>query len=376
MSRNSARGTYSYATKWNNVPALTMPGRLYSEDIEPDFKNTYELGGEIRFFMNRLGLDVTYYNDLEFNMITDSQISTTSGYDTRRINSDKKTRRKGWEIMLNATPIQTKNWNWNLGINWSTTSQYLVRAESGKDGRDGYIKEGGKYGYLWYRSEPERSADGQIVYNNGMPVISADPQNFGYQPNKWEFGVNNRISYKNVALSFSFDGRWGGKIYSRLNQKLWESGKHKDSANEKYRDADNRDEKTFIAPGVIVTGGSVERDSYGNVINDTRTYKPNDVPVYYRSWVNSYYRSGVWTTSTFDATFVKLREVVVSYSIPKKWMEKTFFKSADISFIGRNLFLWTKEDGNIDPDVPNGMGETRLFVPTPRNLGFNIKLNF
>ncbi|MFV0483575.1 MAG: SusC/RagA family TonB-linked outer membrane protein, partial [Bacteroidales bacterium] len=181
------------------------------------------------------------------------------------------------------------------------------------------------------------------------------------------------------TFSFSIDGRWGGLIYSRLNQKLWESGLHAGSATSEtsaYRDADNLGNKTYIGNGLIVTGGEIERDAYGAIISDTRTYKENDVPVYYRSWVNRYYNAGRYNTSTFDATFFKLREVIIGYRIPKTITEKIHLRGAEVSLVGRNLFLWTKEDGNIDPDVNASSGESRLYVPTARNIGFNIKLNF
>ncbi|MFV0269783.1 MAG: TonB-dependent receptor domain-containing protein, partial [Draconibacterium sp.] len=379
MSPYSVRQAYNYGTTWNTTPSIYMGSVLPSGDIEPDFKTTYELGGDIRFFKNRLGFDLTYYNDLESNMITNSAISITSGYSSRKINSSKKTRRVGWELALTASPVRTNDFSWNVGLNWSSNSQYLVRAEEGKEGRDGYVKEGEKYGYLWLKSEIDRSSDGRVIYRNGLPVVTTDAQNFGYARNRWEAGFNNSIIYKNFTFSFSIDGRWGGLIYSRLNQKLWESGLHAQSASSEtsaYRDADNLGNKTYIGDGLIVTGGDIERDAYGTIINDTRTYKENDIPIFYRSWVNRYYNAGRYNTSTFDATFFKLREVIIGYRIPNSIVEKVHLNGAEVSFIGRNLFLWTKEDGNIDPDVNAYQGETRLYVPTPRNIGFNIKLNF
>jgi hypothetical protein len=379
MSPYSINPAYNYGTTWGTTPSIYMGSVLPSLDIEPDFKTTYEIGGDIRFFTNRLGIDVTYYNDLESNMITNAEISIASGYTTRKINSSKKTRRVGWEVALTGSPIRTKDLFWDVVLNWSTNSQYLVRAEEGKNGRDGYVEEGGKYGYMWYRSEIDHSADGRVIYRDGLPVITSDPQNFGYARSRWESGLINRIGYKNFILSVSIDGRWGGLIYSRLNQKLWEAGLHYDSATpetSKYRDADNQGQKTYIGDGVIVTGGEIVRDTYGNIVSDTRTYKENDVPVYFRTWSERYYHQGIWSTSTFDASFFKLREVIIGYKIPKSILTHVGLKEAEVSLIGRNLYLWTKADGNIDPDVNASDGETRLYVPTPRTIGFNIKLNF
>jgi len=353
-----------------------LGGTLYPDNIEPDFKNTIELGADIRFLRNRIGLDVTYYEDTYSNMITTSSISLPSGYSSRLINSDKKTRRKGWETTLTANPVNTADFDWNLTLNWSRTRNYLVKAETGKEGRDGYVREGEMYGYWIYRNEFDRSPDGQVVYRNGFPVRSSGNSNLGFGSSRWVGGLTNNFRYKNWSLSLSVDGRWGGLVYSRLNQKLWESGKHADSALEQYRDADNAGEKTYIGQGVTVVSGEVQYDSEGFVVSDDRTFAPNETPVYYRDWVNSSYNESIYETSVFDASFFKLREVVFSYSVPKGLLNNLFISDAEVSFIGRNLFLWTKATSNMDPDMMGSPGERRLYVPTPRNLGFNIKLKF
>src|SRR5690606_22484025 len=117
-------------------------------------------------------------------------------------------------------------------------------------------------------------------------------------------------------------------------------------------------------------------DSEGFVINDDRVFAPNETAVYYRDWVNSYYNQAIYESSVFDASFMKLREVVFSYILPKNALKRLFVKDAEFSFIGRNLFLWTKEESYMDPDMKGAAGETRLYVPTPRNIGFNLKLKF
>lgn len=376
MSPYSSRPTYSYGTRWGGTPTLSLGGTLYPQDIEPDFKNTIEFGADIRLLKNRIGFDISYFEDTYTNQITQASISSSSGYTSRLINSDKKTRTKGWEVTMNSTPVKTENFSWDLALNWSRTRDWLIQAESGKNGRDGYVKEGEKYGYLYYRNEFETTPDGQFVYRNGLPVKSNGVTNLGFGPSNWVGGLTSSFKYKDWFLSFSVDGRWGGLLYSRLNQKLWEAGKHINSANEQYRDADNRDEKTYIAEGQKIVSGNLTFDEEGFIKEDTRVFEKNDVPVYYRSWANAYYNQSIYTTSMFDATYLKLREVILSYTIPTEWTKKLGLKGASVAFIGRNLFLWTKEESYMDPDVQGGSGETRLYVPTPRNLGFNVKLNF
>lgn len=376
MSPYSSQASYSYGPIWGSTPTLYLGGTLYPDNIEPDFKNTIEMGGDFRFFENRLGFDVTYFEDTFSNMITTSDISVPSGYTSRLINSDKKTRRKGWEATLSATPVKTSDFNWEINLNWSRLRDYLITAESGKEGRDGYVKEGEMYGDWIFRNEFDRSPDGEVVYRNGFPVRSSGNSNLGFGEHKWFGGFTSNFRYKNWFLSFSVDGRWGGLLYSRLNQKLWESGKHKDSAIELYRDADSNGEKAFVGQGVSVVSGEVQYDSEGFVVSDNRVFESNETPVYYRDWVNSYYNQAIYESSVFDASFLKLREVVFSYTLPKNALKGLFIQDAEISFIGRNLFLWTKDESNMDPDMKGAAGESRLYVPTPRNIGFNLKLKF
>jgi hypothetical protein len=223
-----------------------------------------------------------------------------------------------------------------------------------------------------YRSwDWQRSPDGQIVYgSNGFPAYVDHVVNIGHTDPDFIFGFNNSFNYKNFGLSFSFDGRIGGIMYNGVEQKLYEGGMHPATANS-YRDDAYAGNKTFVGPGVVVTSGSAEYDVQGNVVNDTRKFAPNTQAVNYVDWVFATYVNGVPGANIFKNSFVKLREVVITYNATQKILRKTPFKAASVSVTGRNLALFT-DVPFVDPDGSNG----GLAEPAYRNIGVNINLKF
>ena len=174
-----------------------------------------------------------------------------------------------------------------------------------------------------------------------------------------------------MDLVFSFDGRIGGVMYNGLEQKLFEGGMHPETANS-FRDEAYAGEKTYVGPGVVVTSGSVEYDVQGNIVSDTRKIAPNTNAVNYIDWVFATHVNGVPGANMYKRSFVKLREVVLSYSLNSALLQKTPFTGASISLTGRNLLLFT-DVPFMDPD---GYSGTALAEPTYRNIGVNINLKF
>ncbi|MGZ5221172.1 MAG: SusC/RagA family TonB-linked outer membrane protein, partial [Chitinophagaceae bacterium] len=218
----------------------------------------------------------------------------------------------------------------------------------------------------------ERSPDGQIVYNsNGFPKYIDHEVNIGHNDPDYIFGITNNLSYKNLSLSFSFDGRIGGIMYNGLEQKLYEGGMHPGTANS-YRDDAYLGNKTFTGPGVVVTNGSVVYDVQGNIVSDSRKFAPNTTQVNYIDWIFGSYVNGIPGANMDKRSFVKLREVIISYNANPQWLGKTPFKAASISVTGRNLLLFT-DVPFMDPD---GYSGSSLAEPTYRNIGINLNLKF
>ena len=165
------------------------------------------------------------------------------------------------------------------------------------------------------------------------------------------------------------DGRLGGLIYSTTNQKMWWGGTAKGTVT-KERDDANAGNSTFVGPGVVVTGGEVEYDSYGNIISDTRKFAPNTTAVNYISFMQT--TSGGMFNNYFyyKGTYLKMRELVLTYNLPSKWTSG-IFNTASVSFIANNLFILAKLP-NVDPDAERD----ELQTPSMRSLGLNINLKF
>jgi hypothetical protein len=157
-------------------------------------------------------------------------------------------------------------------------------------------------------------------------------------------------------------------MYSSTNQKMWWGGTHPGTVNQ-YRDDANEGIASYVADGVVVVEGDVEYDADGNIVSDSRIYAPNTTPVNYISWnINT---SNAYLNHYYDASFVKLREVTVTYNFPQSLLSRTFFKNASISLVGRNLILWS-DLPEVDPDP----GSDNLQTPSVRNMGFNVNFTF
>ena len=148
------------------------------------------------------------------------------------------------------------------------------------------------------------------------------------------------------------------------------SGVHPESIN-RFRAASSRGVSNYIADGVVVTSGDVQYDAEGNIINDTRQYAPNEQVVNYENYMTTYH-SRAYGNHFYDLSFLKLREVSLSYNFPAKLLENSFLKAATISLIGRNLALWAKVD-YIDPDSGN---DSSLQTPSMRNFGVHFNAKF
>jgi outer membrane receptor protein involved in Fe transport len=312
---------YETGPRWNGTNAsLNLPGTLIQKDIRPNTTLSQEYGTELRFLKNRLGIDFTYFTYTDKDFAITAPVSSASGYNFQLVNGDE-INRKGIELMVTASPVKNKNFKWDISANYSKVHNY-VRAYYAGDSIRNAIKVGERTdmfrGWDW-----ERSTDGQIVYgSNGFPQYIDHEVNMGHTDPDFIFGITNNLSYKNLNLSFSFDGRIGGVMYNGLEQKLFEGGMHPETANA-YRDQAYAGEKTYVGQGVVVTSGDVQYDVQGNIVSDTRKYAPNTTAVNYIDWIFATYVNGIPGANMYKRSFVKLREVVLSYNVNSTILKKT-----------------------------------------------------
>jgi TonB-linked SusC/RagA family outer membrane protein len=343
---------------------------LSNVNLEPAFNSSTEFGIESRLLNNKLGFDLTYFENKNGPQIFDLRYSEASGYNGKKQNGIT-TRTKGWELALTATPIKTRDFSWNVILNWSAYKEYLEEVY-GDITNNGKINIGDRVD-AYFITDFMRTADGQlIVGSDGKPLKNAYQTRVGYAAPDWSAGIANSINYKNFSLDFSLDGRYGGKIEDYVARKMWQSGRQV-GTNTPERANDVQGIKSYVADAVVVTGGSLTTDGQGNVLSDTRSFAPNATKMFYQDFSKSY--NGQSAANIIDKTFFKLREVNLTYAFPKKVLSKTFINTASISLIGRNLIYFAKHK-DIDLDQFNDEKGSPLQTPTVKSYGLNINLKF
>jgi TonB-linked SusC/RagA family outer membrane protein len=377
--------------------------RLANFSLRPEISTSYEAGLEMKFLNGRLGLDITYYQSNTLNQIINIPLTITSGYNSRSINAGE-IQNRGWEIMLNAIPLKTASgFQWNVDINFSrnrgeviSLADGLTRLVMGQRRVAIVAAEGGLMGDMWgigfsrvQNTDPNgRFYDptgqwvGQKVFDTqGRPIPTTEPIRLGNYNPEWLAGIMNTFSYKGFRISALFDIREGGVVYSETQTVGREGGIIMETLegreNGYYPQASVlTDPQLLNAPaGTFVVGQGVTQNPDG-------TFRVNDRRVLPRQWHTA------WTAgrrmhegSVFDASFVKLREMQIAYTIPNKVFAKTPFRDVNIALVGRNLALWT-DVPHIDPEMMSFVGGTALpgiewmYIPSARSYGFNLGLKF
>ena len=343
---------------------------LFNANLTPEISNNFEGGLDMRFLKNRLGFDVTVYNNTTRNQIVRVPLDPTTGYSSAILNSGK-IRNRGVEVIINSKNISNKNFIWNTTINWSKNNNKVLELakefESAGKQDIGYggnatlqARVGGTTGDI-YGFGFVRSPDGQIVYTTaGLPARPTDIQYIGNAFADWKGGIQNEFSYKKIKFSFLIDCQYGGLIYSQTHHKMSEQGKLKHTLR-------GREENYIIGDGVVL-------DSTGKYIPNTKKVIPVD-------YFFDYYRRANVESNSFDASFIKLREARLEYSLPNSILGKSFIRQATLAVYGRDLLMFT-DFPVFDPETAALNGSTLLpgveigQLPSTRTMGVNLTLKF
>ncbi len=362
---------------WGTLNGASAPTSLYSTDIAPASTSTFETGIQTVFFKNRLSFDFAYYKTDYYDNIVYGSVSPSTGYSKALVNTDERTARNGLELTVGGTPIKTKNWQWDVSTNWSKYKRYYTQLDSIYSPVKPWIKVGERVDVLASKDLLKNPDTGELIYSNGRLQYSKYDSKFGYTDPDFVWGLNTTLRYKNLSLFVSLDGVIGGIMNTRTESYMWQSGSHPNSLTAE-RAADVADPSTghFLGKGVKVVSGSVTYDQVGNITNDTRVYGPNDVYTSYKQYIIDLHSSSAWggngsPADTYSKTFIKLREISLTYLVPDKYLYKVA-QSASISLVGQNVFLWAKDFKYSDPDG----GVEDFADPSVRYLGFNVKLTF
>lgn len=398
------QNTYNYGNNWGQYTSLATSSNLNNSELVPERTQSIEAGFELRFFKSRLTLDATYYNNLSQNLVIKLPLPVSSGYTSRVFNSGQ-IQNQGVELLLTAKPVERQQLSWQI----STTATYnrnrvlslgegissyrMVENLFPNDGGAGLSLEaqvGKPLGQLVGLGF-QRDDQGNIIHKNGLPQLTTERVSAGsYQPD-WIIGLGNTIRYQNFSLSFLFDGQIGGKIYSRTHALANTGGTitNYDDPNLKLSTLDGRKEYdvTYDAAGNPVytlisnegvVGPGVMDDGNGNFVPNTVSAPTRDY--FYAYYGNGFNRDNI-EAATYDASYIKLRELRLSYSIPNRFLTKANIKSATISLVGRNLALISATP-SIDPEtfsiranqIVQGFESGQL--PSTRSFSINFNIVF
>ncbi len=377
------KGVFNYGTPWGNTQTVSETATIYDSNIKPESLNSYEIGVDLRFFNGRLGLDATYYDNHSKNQIILIPITTVSGY-SQRVTNAGEIRNWGYEVMLTGTPIQANNFSWDINVNWSRNQSEIIELSDEIEAytlteRNGaYIQAregqpmGAIYGIGLLRvSDPSSPYFGQPINSeSGIPLHDTNLQYQGNYNPDWMAGIQNKLTYKGLNFSFLFDIREGGIVVSRTKTIGSTSGQIEETlvGREAWDPVNGYDlpQNGIIAEGVKEVADGV--------------YEPNDVKITSRDWNNRYYNRGNVEVAKYDASFVKLREVKLGYTLPNKILGNLPFRNVNLSVVGRNLLLWT-ENPHFDPETLSMSGGTlqpgieNMAYPSTRSYGFNLSFS-
>ncbi len=360
-------------------PGATYTNAISNPNLKPSSSSAWEAGTDIGLFENRLMFDVTYFSSIDGPQIFSLPISGATGYSSALVNGIK-VQRKGIEISVAGSPIRNvKGFSWDISANYSTNQQYLKEIYPGEEKLNIYLKVGDRMDKM-YGTDFVRTSDGTIINDaSGRPIKNSVSQYLGNANSNWVGAINNTLSYKNFSLKFQFDGRFGGTIIDYVEKKTYQGGRHINTVLGDMGVArlnDTKGIKSYVGQGVVVSNGqAIEYDSDGNVTNYSKLqFAPNTTVTYLQDYISRYYGTDV--ADRISRTFVKLREVVLTYNIPQAFLGKNLIKQASISFVGRNL-LYFAERSDIDIEqYANTSGSSGLQTPTTRRYGFNLNISF
>ncbi len=371
---NSA--VYSTSFAYNNQTAATFTNTLNNPNLNPSETSQKEVGMDLRFLQNRIGLDVTYWNSQDGPSIFSLPISSTSGYTAALVNGIK-TEKNGFDISLTGTPVKTADFAWDVIANYGSYVEKLTEIYPGVNSLNTFLKVGDRVDKFYGRAFV-RTPDGKIINDaSGRPIYAPVNQYLGNLNPDFVYGINNKFTYKGVSISFQFDGRFGGVISNYTQKQAYRGGRHIGTTTGIFAAARPQDAlgvKAFVGEGVQVSNGvALAFDADGKVTNySALQYAPNGTKQFVQDYVSRYYNSD--EGNLMSRTFSMLRDVNVSFNLPKTWFGK-YVNQATVSLVGRNL-LYFAEKKDIDLNQYISDGSSSPQTPSVRRYGVNLNLTF
>ena len=398
---------FTSETAFNGNPLQSSSTIGMNPNLKPEKTSSIEAGFEAAFWDNRLCLDFTYYKTDSRNQILKLATTAASGY-TSQVRNAGHIRNRGYEIQLGAVPIQTsKGFRWNLDLNYGANSSKVVKLDDEglitsyrlySSGIQILASVGEAYGTLFGTSYV-RDANGNVVVDaNGLPKISTTNKTLGKFTPDWTGGISNTFSYRSLSLSFLIDASVGGSIFSNTNKTGKYTGVLANTLSGRdaehgglwyYTDAMGNNVRLSESPSYSVSSDGL----YYAQVNgqSTRVYQDgimvegvtesgskNEEVVSAEKYYHRIY--SIAEANVYDASYVKLREVALSYRLPRLWTQKLHLQEASVTLTGRNLWTIYKSVPNIDPEsaltTGNAQGVEAYSLPTTRSFGVNLSVKF
>ncbi len=353
----------------SSVLGYSVTDKLRNDKLAPEISTTWEAGTEISFLKDRLSVDFTYYWKRTHKEIMAVPAAPSSGFTDRIINSGTL-ENKGVELAVRAVPVNMNGFKWEIygtfTKNWSKVVDVADNAEQlnigGLSSLAIVIQKGQPYG-SFYGITSEKDPNGNPVVNEltGRPIMTSKAQVVGTFSPKWLGSIGTTMSYKGLRFNILFDARIGGMFYSGTKDIQQFVGSDPLTLY--------NDRQDFVIPNSVYKGSD-------------GAYHPNTTKVHYQDYWTNFIRED-YANNLVDASYVKLREVSLSYSFPKKWMTKTkFITNIELSLFGNNVWMWTpKSNTYADPEVnAYGAGNAQGFefynLPSLKTFGFGAKFDF
>ena len=369
----SGWGSSSFPFSKGNYNAYSVGNTLGSNNLSPEMTTEIEFGLNMAFFENRFSFDVSYYNRNTDKQIFSLEMDPASGYTAQNMNLGK-IRNRGIEAMVSVTPVRTRDFEWTLTWNYTRNRSKVISlpeelgGESliwGLSGGTGLYAIVGEELGVFKAYTAEHDPDGNVIVDaSGLPKKSTEQTIVGSMNSKYQMGIGNTISYKGVSLSFDFDFRKGGVMYSRTKDINYFVGNAIQTAY--------NDRNPWIIPNSVVDNGD------GTYSENTVALTPTNI---YNYWNNG--DTGYDSSFLVDKSYIKLRQVVLAWDLPKAWLANTFLTGVKVSLYGNNLLMWTPsgntfmdpESSSFGNDLEGNFGEWSTN-PSSRKYGFNVSLKF
>ena len=367
--------TFGINPPFGGSGSASNPTNKQNPNLKPEEQVNWEVGLEMKLLKNRLGFDVTYYNTENRDQITQVPVTRSTGYARVLLNAGT-IENKGIELQLNATPLKSEDFQWDLNINWDKNKSKVLSLLDGieslelADFQTGLTINavvGEPYGTI-------RGRD--FVYTNGQKTIGTNGRylrtatsnnNIGDINPDWKAGIRNSFTYKNFNLSFLVDVKKGGDVFSLDTWYGYATGVYANTAF--TNDLGNPVRNTLANGGGVILDGVNEAGAANTVRVAANTYR--------NPWG---YKNAVSKEHTYDASYVKLREVSFGYNFPKQLTDKLKLSALSLTATGKNLWIIHKNTPYADPEAGLSSGNIQGYqsgaYPAIKEFGLNLNLQF